>query len=80
MACLGITALIAIAIALGVHFGIRRNNNNLSTTNSNSNSNSDNNNKPSTDGPVLQDPNDPSTFTKDPKLKNSLYGVAYTLR
>jgi hypothetical protein len=58
-----------------------RKNNNLSANNSNANSNNNNNNAPSsTEGPVLQDPNDPSNFTKDPKLKNSLYGVAYTLR
>jgi len=67
-----------VAIGLGVHFGTQRNNNNLSA-----NATSENNNsgaQTSTDGPVLQDPNDPSNFTKDPKLKNAFYGIAYTMR
>ena len=56
--------IIAIAIALGVHFGIRRNNDN----------------KPSTNGPVQQDPDNPSIFTKDPSLKNAFYGIDYNPR
>jgi len=69
-----------LAIALGVHFGTQNNNNNVNVSNSNSNSNNDNNTQGSTDNPVLQDPNDPSNFSKDPNLKNAFYGIAYTAR
>jgi exo-beta-1,3-glucanase (GH17 family) len=33
---------------------------------------------PGTAGVVLADPNDPSKFEKDSRLKNSFYGFAYT--
>jgi len=47
-------------------------------TNSNG-SNSGNNGSNNSTSPVHQDdPNDPSTFTKDPNLKRSFYGMAYT--
>lgn len=65
-----------MAIALGVYFGTKNNNANASA-NSNSNSN---NAQTATDSTVLQDPNDPSNFTKDPNLKNAFYGIAYTAR
>jgi len=68
-----------VAISLGVYFGTQHKNNNLSASNSNSNSNN-NNTQTNPDDPVLQDPNDPSVFTKDPKLKNAFYGIAYTAR
>lgn len=71
--------MIVVAIVLGVHFGTQRNNNLNSSANSNSDNNS-NGAQTATDGPALQDPNDPSNFTKDPKLKNSFYGIAYTMR
>jgi len=77
-ACLGIIAIIVVAVVLGVHFGTQRNNNrNSANSSSDNNSNSA---QTATDGPVLQDPNDPSNFTKNPKLKNAFYGIAYTMR
>lgn len=65
--------LLAI-IAIGVGVGVSVSNKNRSKTNGN-NSNSTNGNS---SNPVSQtDPNDPSTFKKDSRLKKSFYGIAY---
>jgi exo-beta-1,3-glucanase (GH17 family) len=64
---LGIVALIVIGVAVGVSVSKnKKSSNNLSTSNS------------GTAGAVNQtNPNDPSTFQRDPKLKHSFYGLAY---
>jgi len=67
LACLAIV-VIAVAISLGVHFGMRRNSDNLSANNS---INDDN---------ITLSSADPSNFSKDPKLKNAFYGVTYSSR
>ena len=65
-------ALIAIGVGVGVSVSHK---NRTKTSGNNSNSNSTNNNS---SNPVTQsDPNDPSTFEKDPRLKQSFYGIAY---
>lgn len=45
-------------------------------TKSNTSNNSSSGN--STNNPVQSDPNDPSNFQKDPRLKQSFYGLAYS--
>jgi len=76
----GIVALVAI-IAIGVGVGVSVSNKNRVKTNgnnSNNNPNSTNNNNNNSTTPVNQtDPNDPSSFEKDPRLIQSFYGIAY---
>jgi len=65
-------ALLAI-IAVGVGVGVSVSNKNRATSNGSSNGSNNSSN------PVQQtDPNDPSTFKKDSRLKQSFYGLAYT--
>lgn len=75
----GLLALIAIGVGVGVSLSNKNKKNpngNTSNSNSNGTNGSSGNN---TDNPVSQsDPNDPSTFEKDPRLKQSFYGMAYT--
>lgn len=69
----GLLLVIAIAIGVGVSLGTKHKPvNNLSTSGNNTSSSNGNNTATSSD------PNDPSKFTKDPKLLNSFYGFAYT--
>jgi hypothetical protein len=70
-----ITLIIVIGVAVGVYFGMR---NSKSGTTSGSSSN-DTNINTSTAGVVQQLGTDPSQFVKDTKLKQSFYGVAYTM-
>ncbi|KAF9779029.1 glycoside hydrolase [Thelephora terrestris] len=71
-------ALIALAAVIGVGVGVGvslSNKNRTSTTNGN---NSNGNSNSNSSNPVTQsDPNDPSTFQKDPRLIQSFYGIAY---
>jgi hypothetical protein len=69
-----ITILIIIGVSLGVFFGTR--NNKSSSTDVTSSNNTINT---STAGVVQQTGSDPSQFAKDTKLKQSFYGVAYTM-
>jgi len=72
-ALVGLLALIAIGVGVGVSVSSK---NRTKTSGNNSNSNSTSNNNSS--DPVTQsDPNDPSTFQKDPRLIQSFYGIAY---
>lgn len=61
-----------VVIIVGVAVGVTVSNKNKKSSSSNSSS--------STGGSVVNqtDPNDPSTFTKDARLKHSFYGLAYT--
>ncbi|TCD60163.1 hypothetical protein EIP91_010622 [Steccherinum ochraceum] len=71
---IGIIVIIGIGVGVGV--GVSKSNSNKSVSGAASNSNSNSDNGSST---VQQtDPNDPSTFVKDPNLKHSFYGLAYT--
>ncbi|KIM27562.1 glycoside hydrolase family 17 protein [Serendipita vermifera MAFF 305830] len=73
--CSTITLLIILGVTLGVVFGTR--NSKGASTNDVSNGNNTNINT-ATAG-VVEQGSDPSQFTKDPKLKQSFYGVAYTM-
>ena len=62
--------VLVIIIAVSVSVGIVVSRRNSNTRNSSSSSNS---------GAVSQtDPNDPSTFVKNPNLHQAFYGIAYT--
>lgn len=74
ISCSVITLIIVAGITLGVFFGIR--DSKSGTTNvalSNDTINT------STAGVVQQLGSDPSQFSKDAKLKQSFYGIAYTM-
>lgn len=60
-----------IAIAVGVGVGVSNKTSGVSTS---SGSTTSSNPGP----PKLRDPNDPSTFVKNPNLKQSFYGMSYT--
>lgn len=70
----GLAAIIAIAVGVGVGVSHHHNSNGSNRASSNSGSPSGTNNSV-----VNQtNPNDPSTFVKDPRLIQSFYGLAYT--
>jgi len=73
----GIIAVIAIAVGVGVGVSHHHNSgNNRSSSNGNKGSGSGSGSNTTT---VPQtNPNDPSTFVKDSRLKQSFYGMAYT--
>jgi len=74
-ALLGLLALIAIGVGVGVSVSNKNRKSNGTNSNSSNNGNSGSSN---TTSPVQQsDPNDPSTFEKDPRLIKSFYGLAY---
>jgi hypothetical protein len=75
ISCSVITIIIIIGVGLGVFFGIRSSK--ISTTNVASSN--DTNINTSTAGAVQQLGSDPSQFVKDTKLKQSFYGIAYTM-
>lgn len=61
-------------IAIGVGVGVSVSNKNRTSSSSSNSTGSTN-----TSSPVQQtDPNDPSTFQKDDRLKQSFYGLAYS--
>jgi len=77
-----VVVLLAL-VAVGVAVGVVVSRNNKSTSGGAAKGGSSNSNGggggESTPSVVTQtDPNDPSTFVKDPKLKRSFYGMAYT--
>ncbi|KAF8897840.1 glycoside hydrolase family 17 protein [Infundibulicybe gibba] len=76
-----IAALIAIGVGVGVSVA-KNNKGGSSTSSSGSGSSGSGSNSGSGsgsgNGPAQTDPNDPSTFVKDPKLHKSFYGMAYT--
>ena len=65
---IGIIVIIGVAVGVGV--GVSQSN--KSSNNSKSGGSSGNGTVPQTD------PNDPSTFVRDDRLKKSFYGMAYT--
>ncbi|KAF8589447.1 glycoside hydrolase family 17 protein [Ramaria rubella] len=68
-----IGSLVALALLIGVGVGVG-----VSVA-KNSKKNSSSNNADSNGAGVVQsDPNDPSNFSKDPRLHQSFYGIAYT--
>ena len=70
-ALVGVVALIAIGVGVGVSLSSKNRTKSSNNTSGGSGSNGSN--------PVKQsDPNDPSTFQKDPRLIQSFYGLAYS--
>lgn len=67
--------IIIVAVSVGVAVG--RKNNHVNTANPPSNSNSSTG-VTNPDAVNQTDPNDPSTFVKDPNLHQAFYGIAYT--
>ncbi|EEB92495.1 hypothetical protein MPER_08983, partial [Moniliophthora perniciosa FA553] len=73
----GVVAVIAIAVGVGV--GVSQSNKNSSNSSSSSSSTTGAAGSSSNPGgPAQSDPNDPSTFVKDPNLHKAFYGMAYT--
>jgi exo-beta-1,3-glucanase (GH17 family) len=72
----GIIAIIAIGVGVGVGVSNHKNGNNRSSSNGSKGSGSGS----GTNTTVVPqtNPNDPSTFVKDSRLKQSFYGIAYT--
>ncbi|KAJ3997684.1 glycoside hydrolase family 17 protein [Lentinula boryana] len=73
---IGLLGLIAIGVGVGV--GVSKNNSKNSSTTSSDTANGATSNSSSNGNPVQTDPNDPSTFEKDPSLHQSFYALAYT--
>ncbi|KAI0076006.1 glycoside hydrolase [Panus rudis PR-1116 ss-1] len=68
---IGLAILVAVGVTVGVVVSKNNSKNNASGASSSSSG--------SSTGAVKQsNPNDPSTFEKDPNLKHSFYGLAYT--
>ncbi|KAI0044169.1 glycoside hydrolase family 17 protein [Auriscalpium vulgare] len=70
----GLLAIIAIGVGVGVAVSHKGKDNRSASASKSSQSNNSNNSSPVTQ----TDPNDPSTFVKDSRLKQSFYGLAYT--
>jgi len=70
---LALIGIIIIAVVVGVV--VSKNNSKNSKTLSSSSSGSSSNSNSSV---TQTNPNDPSTFVKNPKLHQSFYGIAYT--
>lgn len=68
-----IGSLVALLVLIGVGVGVG-----VAVAKSKSNSNKSTSTTSSTGAVTETDPNDPSTFQKDTKLKHSFYGLAYT--
>ncbi|KAF9534781.1 glycoside hydrolase family 17 protein [Crepidotus variabilis] len=88
---IGSVVTLAILIAIGVSVGVvvSRNNNNKNRSTSSTSSGSSSSGSGSSGGssgsssggsssPALDDPNDPSKFSKDPNLKKVMWAMAYT--
>jgi hypothetical protein len=70
-ALVGLLAVIAIGVGVGVSLSNKNRSSSNGTTSNDGSGNST--------SPVQQDdPNDPSTFKKDDRLKQSFYGMAYS--
>ncbi|KAJ8516958.1 hypothetical protein ONZ45_g5774 [Pleurotus djamor] len=65
---IALVGIIGIAVGVGVAVSQRNSSSSSSSSSPSSGSN----------GPTQTDPNDPSTFVKDPKLHKAFYGMAYT--
>ncbi|KAJ3568721.1 hypothetical protein NP233_g5534 [Leucocoprinus birnbaumii] len=63
--------IIAVAVGVGVTVGRRNSRNNASSSTSSDST-------PNPDAVQQTNPNDPSTFVKDPNLHQAFYGIAYT--
>ena len=63
-ALVGVIALVAVGVAVGVTVAKNKSNNSSSSS--------------SNSGVVKSDPNDPSIFEKDDRLRQSFYALAYT--
>lgn len=75
---LAIVGVLAIAgIVAGVVVSVTSKKHNGSSDSSSDNSNGNGNGTSSGPSVVLQDPNDPSNFQKDSRLKNVFWGMAY---
>ncbi|KAF9648006.1 glycoside hydrolase [Thelephora ganbajun] len=73
-ALVGIVAIIAIGVGVGVSLSNKNRTKSSGNTPNNNGTSGDN-----TTTPVQQEnPNDPSTFKKDSRLKQSFYGLAYS--
>ncbi|PFH51396.1 glycoside hydrolase family 17 protein [Amanita thiersii Skay4041] len=68
-----LVALICAGVAIGVTVSKKKSSSSSSSHSSNSDNSSNNSN-----GPTQTDPNDPSSFVKNDKLRKSFYGMAYT--
>lgn len=76
IACIiGLIIIIAVSVSVGVVVGRRNNHVNTAKPPSSSNSSTGVSNP---DAVNQTDPNDPSTFVKDPNLHQAFYGIAYT--
>ncbi|KAJ3758878.1 glycoside hydrolase [Lentinula raphanica] len=73
---IGVLGLIAIGVGVGV--GVSKNNSKNSSSTSSDATNGATSNSSSNGDPVQTNPNDPSTFEKDPNLHQSFYALAYT--
>lgn len=71
----GLIIIIAVAVGVGVAVSKSHHNSNKSASGNSSNSNNNSNGNSTV---TQTNPNDPSTFVKDPNLKHSFYGIAYT--
>lgn len=70
----GLLAVIGIAVGVGV--GVTQSNKNKNNSASSTTGAAGSASNPG--GPRQSDPNDPSTFEKDPNLHKAFYGIAYT--
>ncbi|KAJ6628915.1 glycoside hydrolase superfamily [Mycena sp. CBHHK59/15] len=70
----GLLALIAVGVGVGVTLAHKNKSSSSTKSSSATNSNSGSNSS----GVTQTDPNDPSTFVKNPALKQAFYGLAYT--
>lgn len=80
---IGLIVIIAIGVGVGVALSKKSGSSSGSSSSSSSGSGSSSSDGsmvviPGTAGVVKADPNDPSKFEKDSRLKNSFYGFAYT--
>ncbi|KAJ7498672.1 glycoside hydrolase [Mycena latifolia] len=72
---IGVAVLIAVGVGVGVTVAKNNKHSSAKSAVTSNNSNASSNSS----GTVTQtDPNDPSTFVKNPALKQSFYGLAYT--
>ncbi|KAJ7167457.1 glycoside hydrolase [Mycena filopes] len=79
MIVIGSVVVLAVLIAIGVGVGVSVSKNHKGSTKSAAASSSSSNSASNSSGVVQQsDPSDPSTFVKNPALKQSFYGLAYT--
>ncbi|CAE6332958.1 unnamed protein product, partial [Rhizoctonia solani] len=76
--CCGVTILVLIGAGVGLGVVLSKKSGGTSSGPTRTSSDGSMVTIPGTAGVVLADPNDPSKFEKDSRLKNSFYGFAYT--